>query len=160
MERVNQICRHPLWRESMDQIRSLERDRIFCKHDTAHLLDVARIAYLENLERQLGIAKAEIYAAALLHDIGRHLQYTEGIPHEEGSVRLAGPILTDCGFSREEQTRILSAISRHRDAETATQEGLTGLLYRADKASRACLFCDAQAACSWSREKKNLVLKE
>ena len=89
MERVNQICRHPLWRESMDQIRSLERDRIFCKHDTAHLLDVARIAYLENLERQLGIAKAEIYAAALLHDIGRHLQYTEGIPHEEGSVRLA-----------------------------------------------------------------------
>ena len=55
MEQVNRICRHPLWRESMEQICKLEQDRIFCRHDIAHCLDVARLAYLENLEKHLGL---------------------------------------------------------------------------------------------------------
>ena len=55
MERVNAICRHALWRESMDEIARLEQDRVFCRHDRAHLLDVARLAYMENLERGLGV---------------------------------------------------------------------------------------------------------
>ena len=53
MEQVNRICRHPLWQESMEQIRKLEQDRIFCRHDIAHCLDVARLAYLENLEKHM-----------------------------------------------------------------------------------------------------------
>ena len=77
----------------MEQIRVLEQDRIFCRHDTTHFLDVARIAYIENLENGLGLAKEEIYAAALLHDIGRHLQYTRGIPHEQASAMEAEGIL-------------------------------------------------------------------
>lgn len=159
MERVNQICRHPLWRESMEQIRELEQDRIFCRHDTAHCLDVARLAYIENLENHLGLERERIYAAALLHDIGRHLQYLEDMPHEQGSAALAETILADCGFSPEEREEILSAILRHRRPETKLQDDLAGLLYRADKASRLCLFCGAAEGCNWSPEKKNLTLK-
>lgn len=160
MERVNRICRHPLWRESMEQIRALERERIFCKHDAAHCMDVARLAYMENLENHLGIAQGLIYAAALLHDIGRHLQYREGTPHEQGSAALAETILADCGYTPAEREDIISAILRHRTAGTESRNDLAGLLYRADKASRLCLFCDAAGACRWPEGKKNLYLKK
>ena len=75
MTRVNRIRNHPLYRESLHNIEKLEQERIFCGHNAQHLLDTARLAYIENLERNLGISKEMIYAAALLHDIGRGLQY-------------------------------------------------------------------------------------
>lgn len=159
MEQVNRICRHPLWRESMEQIRQLEQDRIFCRHDIAHCLDVARLAYLESLEKHLGLEQGLIYAAALLHDIGRHRQYVDGTPHEQGSAELARSILTDCGYSPAEQEEIVSAILQHRLPETGAQNDLAGLLFRADKASRLCMFCGAAEACNWSQEKKNMSLK-
>ena len=159
MEQVNRICRHPLWRESMEQIRELEQDRVFCRHDIAHCLDVARLAYLENLEKHMGLEQGLIYAAALLHDIGRHRQYLEGIPHEQGSAALAQTILQDRGSPPAEQEEIVSAILRHRLPETGSQNDLAGLLFRADKASRLCMFCGAAEACNWSREKKNMSLK-
>lgn len=158
MERIHKICCHPLWRESVDKIQSLEEKRIFCRHDIPHYLDVARIAYIENLEKDMGVSKEFIYAAALLHDIGRHLQYTDGIPHDRASAMLADIILKDCGFQAEEQKVILSAISEHRTAGTAAKKDLAGLIYRADKRSRNCLFCEACEACNWSAEKKNLTL--
>lgn len=159
MERADRICRHPLWRDSMEQIRVLERDRVFCRHDTVHCLDVARLAYIEALEQGLTVPKELIYAAALLHDIGRHLQYREGIPHDQGSAGIAETVLTDCGFTPEERTEVRTAILGHRDRETGERRDLAGLLYRADKASRNCLFCEAEAACNWSPEKKNMILK-
>ena len=143
----------------MEQIRKLEQDRIFCRHDIAHCLDVARLAYLENLEKHLRLEKELIYAAALLHDIGRHRQYLEGIPHEQGSAALARSILADCGYSPTEQEEIVSAILRHRLPETGAQNDLAGLLFRADKASRLCMFCGAAEACNWSLEKKNKSLR-
>ncbi len=158
MDRINQICSHPRWTQSVEEIRRLEQDRIFCKHDTVHFLDVARIAWIENLETGLGIPKEEIYAAALLHDIGRRLQYTTGVPHEQASAVEAESILKDCGFSREEQERIIAAILQHSDQKTRTAEGLPGLIYRADKASRPCLFCDARMKCKWGEEKRNSTL--
>ena len=159
MERINRICRHPLWKESVAEIQRLEEDRIFCRHNPAHYLDVARIAYIENLEKNIGISKEVIYAAALLHDIGRHRQYLEGIPHEEASAVLAAPILRDCGFTEMEQKEIISAISEHRTPETAGKANLQGLIYRADKGSRSCLFCNASEECNWGIEKKNITLK-
>lgn len=158
MERVNKICEHPLWRDCVDKIAQLEQDRVFCKHDTVHYLDVARIAYIENLEKNMGISKEFIYAAAMLHDIGRHLQYLKGIPHDQGSALLAEEILEDCGFKKQEQKEILSAILQHRTDSTSKKDGLAGLIYRADKRSRTCLFCYACEACNWSNEKKNLKL--
>ena len=145
MERVNAICRHPLWRDSVRQIAHLERDRQFCRHDLVHFLDVARLAYIENLERGLGVDKELIYAAALLHD--------------QASAQLAEVILADCGFSKAERAEVEDAILQHRGQQDRQREGLAGLLYGADKASRACLFCPAEPECNWSPEKKNMRIK-
>lgn len=158
MDKINQICSHPLWKNSLNKIQELEKDRIFCRHNTEHFLDVARIAYIENLERGLHIEKDLIYAAALLHDIGRHLQYLEKIPHDQGSASVAEEILKDCEFVPEDRREILSAILMHRNPETKNLDNLAGLIYRADKKSRICLFCPVCKECNWSEEKKNLVV--
>lgn len=158
MERVNKICTHPLWQDSFSQIQMLEKDREFCRHDIAHFLDVGRIAYIDNLEKELGLSKEAIYATALLHDIGRHMQYLHGIPHHQASVEIAKKILSDCGFDEKSQSQILYAIDSHRDLETAASDNLAGIIYRADKKSRNCMFCEAAEDCNWSNEKKNLTL--
>lgn len=158
MERVNRICEHPLWKDSLQKIQEWEQDRIFCCHTIAHFLDVARIAYIETLEKGLHLSKEIIYSAAMLHDIGRYLEYEKGIPHEEGSVLLAEKILKECGFVQKEQEEILSAISSHRAKETKFDENLAGVLYRADKKSRNCSFCTAFQECNWDREKRNLSI--
>ncbi len=159
MERVNRIWRHPDYQKCLHRIEELEKTREFCRHDRNHFLDVARLAYIEDLEMGYGISKEWIYACGLLHDIGRHLQYEEGIPHHEASARIAGPILEDCGFEKEEIQEILKAILAHRDAGTKESAGLSGLIYRADKASRSCFACESEAACNWPAQKKNLELK-
>lgn len=76
----------------MAKLAALEKGRLFCSHQMDHLLAVARIAYIRNLERNLGLKKESIYAAALLHDIGKYAQYEEGIPHEIKSAEIAGII--------------------------------------------------------------------
>ena len=105
MERVNRICEHPVWKWHMERLAEYEKDRIFCRHGMEHLLDVARIAYIENLENNRSISKEIIYGAALLHDIGRYLQYTEGIPHEKAGEKLALEILKDSGFSKKSRKK-------------------------------------------------------
>lgn len=155
MERVNKIRIHPVWREQMTQLKELEKDRIFCRHNIEHLLDVARIAYIQNLEGLYGIEKELIYAAAFLHDIGRSQQYTHGIPHEKAGIILAGQILKECGFDPQEQEEILTAISSHRTVQDSGKKTLSGLLCWADKKSRMCIFCSASEKCNWSEEKKN-----
>ena len=157
-ERIQKIWEHPLFQESLLATEQLERDRIFCGHDRNHLLDVARIAYIENLETRANIPKYLIYAAALLHDIGRHLQYTEGIPHHEASAHLAEEILPACGFAKSETEQILQAILSHRDRTSRESDGLAGLIYRADKRSRCCFACPAEPECDWSPEKKNMAI--
>lgn len=158
MERIDKICSHALWRSYVNKIGELERDRIFCGHDTSHFLDVARLAYIEDLERNLNISKELIYAAALLHDIGRYHEYLDDIPHDKASAMLAVDILKDCGFDTQEQNEIIAAIAQHRTAETEKRDDLAGLIYRADKKSRPCLFCKAEKLCNWSSLKKNLKL--
>ena len=158
MQRVNSICSHPLWKSCVSKIRDLEKERIFCCHDTSHFLDVARIAWIENLEKRLAISREMIYAAAMLHDIGRHLQYMQGVPHDEGSVSIASDILKDSGFDEKEQTEILSAIRMHRNPDAASRDDLAGIIYRADKKSRICAFCSASDKCNWSESKKNMKI--
>ena len=58
MDRVNAILKHKTYRKYYDQIEKIEKDRIFCRHQMPHLLDVARIAYITNLERNLGFFRA------------------------------------------------------------------------------------------------------
>lgn len=157
MKRVNAIWNSPLYQEAAESISVMEKDRIFCGHGVQHCLDVARIAWIWNLERDAGFSREIVYAAALLHDMGRAAEYQQGIPHHEASAELASQLLPECGFSKEEQELILSAIRQHRSAD-GRQEGLAALLYQADKASRCCFACEARKACKWSREKMNLEM--
>lgn len=162
MKRVNAILAHPLYRECYAKLEELEKDRIFCRHQMTHLLDVARIAYISNMEQGLGIEKEVIYAAALLHDIGKYVQYEDGTPHEQSGEKIASEILGSLSekdaFSDEENRMILTAIRGHRrlreDADV-----LEKLLYTSDKASRMCFACPAEGECDWSTEKKNMELK-
>lgn len=155
MERVNRILRHETFQRHMRENEAAEKERIFCRHDMAHFLDVARIAMILNLQQGLGISRDIIYGAALLHDIGRHEQYRTGTPHELASARIAPDILADCGYGQEEIREIGEAIALHRDGETGLRQDLAGILYRADKASRACFACRASGQCNWKEDRKN-----
>ena len=103
------------YQEHIEKIKQAEEGRIFCLHNMSHFLDVARIAALLNEEERLGISKELIYATALLHDIGRHVQYADKTPHEKASAILAPKILDEAGFEKWEQEEILHAIREHRN---------------------------------------------
>lgn len=158
MDRIDKILHHDLFVRNLEKNKAAEAGRRFCRHDMAHFLDVARIGMVINLEEELGIGKEMIYATALLHDIGKHLQYSAGIPHEKASAGLAPEILRTCGFDEKETGVIVEAILRHRTQEAASERNLNGLLYRADKASRACFACAAESECNWKGSKKNMQI--
>lgn len=50
MDRVNKILRHEVFQQHMRENEAAERDRVFCRHDMVHFLDVARIAMILNLQ--------------------------------------------------------------------------------------------------------------
>ena len=156
MDRVDLILENPKYQEYIDKIKQAEEKRIFCLHNMNHFLDVARIAYIMNLEEDLQISRELIYATALLHDIGRFLQYEDGTPHEKASALLAPDILAEAGFDEREQAKILRAIREHRNREVAEEKNLASIIYRADKASRACFACEAESQCDWEKNKKNM----
>lgn len=158
MERVNKIITNPLWNDAILDIECSEMNRVFCRHGREHLIDVARLMYIENLEKNLNIDKEIIYATALIHDIGRSPKYSKGLAHEEVGSVLGEQILKTCDFSGEEIIKIKEAILAHRNFETKNAKDLKGLLYRADKKSRMCLFCRVKDQCKWSEEKMNLEI--
>ncbi|MGI6020204.1 MAG: HD domain-containing protein [Lachnospiraceae bacterium] len=157
LERVNRILRHPLFEEHLRSCEAFEEDRRFCLHDIGHFMDVARIAYILCLEKKYDISKETVYAAALLHDIGRDVQYSEGTPHGKAGARIASKILEDCGFSGSEIESIAAAIAFHsgREKDVSEADALSGVIFDADKLSRKCFACKASEECKWSPEKKN-----
>ena len=159
MLRVNRILENEKYKLHLEKINAAEETRLFCCHNMSHFLDVARIAMQLNLEKGLGISKELIYATALLHDIGRHVQYADGTPHEKASAALAPEILTECGFGQDEQREIIEAIGNHRNKEVAAEKDLSGIIYRADKLSRPCFSCRMERECDWSKAKKNMRLE-
>ena len=159
MDRINRILANEKYKMHLEKINVAEKTRLFCCHNMSHFLDVARIAMQLSLEERLEISKEYIYATALLHDIGRHVQYADGTPHEKASVVLAPEILAECGFDEEEQQMILEAIGNHRNKRIAMEQNLSGIIYRADKLSRPCFSCKVEKECDWSKSKKNLLLE-
>ena len=220
LPRVNRILGDEEYLKYIHEIEELERDRIFCRHNMEHFLNVARIACLLDhedslyapeysgskeesswtderiLPDSLDASKPEdfrdvskpvdshdalkpadsldssktagshetssweeiIYAAALLHDIGRGQEYLTGVRHEEESARLAPPIIRRAGFNDEEEGLIISAIANHRNKE-CPKGRLDSIIYRADKLSRPCYYCKASQQCHKTDDKKNLELK-
>lgn len=155
------ITHNEIYIDLVKQIEEAERDRIFCKHDTDHFVDVARIATILAGDMNVVIDRDLIYAAALVHDLGRAKQYIDGTPHEIAGGQVAGEILPDCGYNEQEVDIIQKAIVNHRNKtsdinpnseikEFSDEEKLSFLLYKADKLSRKCYECSAKAMCNWT----------
>ena len=162
--RVDAVWQHPTYQTAYRWLERLEATRPFCRHGMRHLLDTARIMWIKNLEEELGCDREVVYAAALLHDIGKPVQYTRGVPHEQAGARLAAGILAslegDVAFTPAEQRAICTAIRGHRRLRPDA-EPLERLLFEADKASRSCFACpdEVRRACSWPDAKKNLSIR-
>lgn len=162
LARVQRIWHHPIYQEQFLKLQESEKTRVFCGHTLTHFLDVARIAEILNLENGYKIEKELIYAAALLHDIGRYRQIIDGTPHDQASAEICAQILPECGFSASELQRLQGAIFSHRsshmpDADT-DGDPLAKCLYLADKLSRNCFSCPAAGECNWPQQKRNLEI--
>ena len=158
MKRIQAVYSHPLYQEQFSLLTDVEKKRIFCRHTMEHFLDVARLMYLYNLEEPAGLDKELIYAAALLHDIGRYEQIAHGTPHDIASAQMAQLILAETGFTDTEIHQIQDAILHHRGNEVTGATPLALYLYRADKQSRNCFCCPASLECNWPKSKKNLEI--
>jgi putative nucleotidyltransferase with HDIG domain len=159
MARVNQLLDHEEYISHMEKIDMLEKERLFCKHGFEHGLNVARIAYsylLENGETLLH--KESVYAAALLHDIGRWIEYGTGEDHAEASARLALPLLEECGFLWDEIQVILKGIREHRRHHEDHLTLLGTALALADDWARDCRHCSGQDLCHKYHEAMNRVM--
>ena len=174
MERYQRIIEDEVYIRHIRKTEEYEKNREFGHHDMQHFLDVARVGMLINLTEGYNIPKDMIYAAALLHDVGRDVQYEDGTPHDIASVDITKDIFTRIGddiknecadngerdlsklfYTKEEQEEILAAIGDHRNKDIRMEKSLAGLLYRADKESRPCYFCKAYEECNWKPDKKN-----
>jgi len=148
MARVNQLLEHEDYIRYIDKIDKLERERLFCKHGYEHGLNVARIAYAYMLEQGEAILlKEAVYAAALLHDIGRWVEYETGEDHAEVSARLALPLLETSGFTPVTVQMILTGIREHRKHCEDHLSLLGEALALADDWARDCRRCSAQGQC-------------
>ncbi|MDO5018716.1 MAG: HD domain-containing protein [Lagierella massiliensis] len=153
MKNTNIIMFNEEYVKLLNELEEFERQRPFCKHDLAHFLDVARICYIMNLEKGLGLEKDLIYTTALLHDIGRIVQYKEGTDHDIASVEIAKKLLPLTDFSQIEKDMIIDCIKKHRKSTKSTS--FNEIFYSADKLSRICFRCPAYDICYWPKEKKN-----
>lgn len=169
VERINLLLSSSLYRDYLAKVEEKEKDRVFCKHGFSHSLEVARLCWIFILENGLNYARDVVYAAALLHDLGRFLEdnaqaapaapaapatpaaaanATSTACHADHSARLAGPILAEAGYSPHERKLITDAIAGHRKKEDEVfASELSRFLSKADKYSRLCGECPAAAAC-------------
>lgn len=148
MERVRSFSCDSAYKNYLSLIEAHEKERFFCRHTFSHLLDTARIAWILCLERGFEIPRPLVYAAALLHDIGRFAQYEDKlVDHADESAKLALPILERAGFTKEEIFAIQNAIRAHRLPPQIVSEPLGAVLAEADHLSRPCYQCHAKADC-------------
>lgn len=157
MEYVRRLMQETDYLKQIEQLEELETERRFCHHGLEHVLDVARIAWIQVLEEKLSYEKEEVYLTALLHDIGRILEYREGIPHHEAGQKMAEDILGQIGYPKEKSTIILTAIGEHRK-KNKLNDDFINIIKKADSISRNCFFCKASGECKWKEERKNKTI--
>lgn len=148
LSRVNKILQHTLYEEYSTRNRVAESQRIYCRHGSDHGLSVARIVYIYFLERkEVSLSKEVVYAAGVLHDIGRWLEYESQEDHALVGARLAAPILRDCGFSEQEVEIITQGILEHRLQPSEELSVLGHALALADDWERDCKNCESKVSC-------------
>lgn len=155
MEYVNRLIKNETYLKTMGEIHEMEKKRIFCHHGFNHLLDVARISYIMNLEYDFGYEKEFLYLCALLHDIGRAQEYITGKSHEEAGLLLAEKLLDEIDYPAEKRQDILEKVANHRHAPLP-KEGINrdNFFWFADKKARNCFVCTAADKCNWPMEKR------
>ena len=157
MDKISEIFSNEKYKNLLIELEEIEKDRKFCKHNLEHFLSFSRIAYIKVLENNIRISKDVIYAIGLLHDIGRVLEYKEGIPHHKGSLILSKEILKETSYTEEEKRLIYKCIECHRSENF--EDELLEIIYISDKLSRECFSCEAEKECYWKKEKKNMIIK-
>ncbi|MHB8126010.1 MAG: HD domain-containing protein [Desulfitobacteriaceae bacterium] len=146
--RVNELINNPIYENYLIKIAKAEKERKYCKHGFDHGLAVARIAYAFLLEQgETSMGKEVIYAAALLHDIGRWVEYETGEDHAQASSTLALPLLEECGYNYEEIKVIAKAIAEHNTHSGENLSILGRSLALADDWARDCRQCKAKNGC-------------
>ncbi|NLJ71797.1 MAG: HD domain-containing protein [Syntrophomonadaceae bacterium] len=159
MRRIELLLNNPLYQEYMNYNEIEEAEPKFCRHDISHHIDVARIAYIlvleqndlnffikeSNLSGRLA-AKEVIYAAGLLHDIGKWKEYRTGIDHSSFGAKLARDILPQVFFNPNEVEIIARAIYEHRNL-SMDMSFLGERIYRADNLARICINCIYRKDC-------------
>ncbi|GAW92216.1 metal dependent phosphohydrolase [Calderihabitans maritimus] len=162
------ILENPLYNDYIQRIDFKEKGRPFCRHNLDHFLSTARISYILLLENdeidmlacRAGIPREKVkelvYAAGLLHDIGRWKAYETGEDHARLSARYAKEILQESGYTSREIEVICQAIMEHR-GKSKHLSLLGERLHQADSFSRSCYQCSAQNECyKFNRDKYRL----
>ena len=172
---VERLLVHPEYRNLQKEIEKLEADRIYCKHEFQHSLDVCRIAWILFMEEQIASQevadlqemdlsewKERIYLTGLLHDIGRVAQYQTGEHHGEAGRKIALRLLDEIGCPDVWREEILFVVALHfgRDGERMRPGTLGDYICRADHSSRNCFLCNASETCKWLGEEKNKTITE
>lgn len=179
MKYTDNVLKHPVFREFIEQINDLEKDRIYCRHKLEHSIDVARLAWIYYLEDKITedsqkrvqlFPKASygewmdekeemkdlFYTCALLHDIGRAVQYKTGVHHSIAGLELAKSVLVDIQAPEDWMGQILDVVAEHSRGEFAKDDrSLEYYIMKADHDCRMCFACQAQESCKWTEEEKN-----
>lgn len=157
MNRIHALQADERFLALLNQIEEAEKDRIFCRHGLSHLLDTARIAWIDALEKGLSLDKASVYAAALLHDLGRAPEFGPAADHDTAALEDCRQILSRAGFAPKAAAEILCAVRDHGDKRTpdAMLPPLSAVIRRADGLSRPCWKCAAAEECYWSATRRN-----
>lgn len=153
-DRIDNILHNEKYLHLMKLIDEKEENRIFCRHGLTHSLDVARIGCILSMDEGVSVDRELLYAAALLHDIGRADPDDSGEAHHLQSVELAEDILRTTGFTADETAAVCTAIASH-NTDGMDRDGLAYILYRADKLSRCCFDCKAADECYWPDDIRN-----
>ncbi|MBC3798606.1 HD domain-containing protein [Acetobacterium tundrae] len=155
LKNTNHLLQNKDYQKYLTKIKICEDQRKFCRHDVSHYLSVARIATIKAQESGLNFSRDLIYTTALLHDIGRFVQYENKTPHELASHELAIPLLNILDYDTVEKGVILDAILNHRNPEA---KAFSKIFYESDKISRECFSCPVEKECDWPTQKKNLKI--
>lgn len=159
LEITNKLLVSRKYLQELEKLETLERERIFCRHNMEHFLDVARITLIMCNENGISVDPDIVYSSALLHDIGRTEEYLKDVPHEEAGVRKAEAILDEVNCGEEKKLEILKIIGNHRNGCEKSDLLIEDIFRKADKKSRMCFCCAAQEQCNWNNEKRNMKIE-
>jgi len=160
MKRVELLLKDALYIDYIKRNADEESIIKYCQHGLQHHIDVARIAYILVLEhndfnyfvKDSGLsgklaAKECIYAAGLLHDIGKWNEYRTGMDHAAYGSKLTREILPRVFFNPTEVDLISTAIYEHRNI-SRDMSFLGERIHRADNLSRVCSQCEERVNCT------------